>query len=70
MVLLVLFRKLTVRMIGLYSTAEYSDGCKPRIFNREIMYDIINENRFNQNPPIIPVRNVKQLINYLVLIFR
>lgn len=43
----------------LVGTAEYSDGCKPRIFNREIMYDIINENRFNQNPPIYTCEKCK-----------
>lgn len=35
----------------LVGSNEYSDGCKPRTFKAELLYEIINNNRFNLLPP-------------------
>ncbi len=43
----------------LVGTTEYNDGCKPRIFKSELLYDIINNNRFNQEPPIYSCKQCK-----------
>lgn len=43
----------------LVETNEYSDGCKSRTFKSELLYDIINNNRLNENPPVYSCSNCK-----------
>lgn len=43
----------------LVGTNEYSDGCKPRTFKSELLYDIINNNRFNEDPPVYSCSSCK-----------
>ncbi len=43
----------------LVDTTEYSDGCKPRTFKDSLLYDIINKNRFNQEPPVYSCESCK-----------
>lgn len=41
------------------SQSSYEDGCKPRSIDSSLLYDIIKDNRFNQNPPVYSCEKCK-----------